>query len=69
MYDARLNFALYTDPSAAPGGSNSTHWLKYGSEKTLLQLNGTNYTTIPDTYRQTQIEFFLSEPKAFNLRR
>lgn len=63
---SRLNFAYYTDPSG--GKSNSTKWPKYGSDKTMLQLNGTNTTSIKDVYRQEQIGFFLGEPQAFNLR-
>lgn len=29
-----------------------TSWPQYGPDKTLLQLNGTNTTTIPNTYRR-----------------
>ena len=61
-----LNFAYYVDPSG--GHSNATHWPEYGSSQTLLQLNGTNTTLIPDTFRRTQTDFFQNEAHAFNAR-
>ena len=66
MINYWLNFAYYTDPNGP--GSNATYWPAYGGNKTLLQLNGTNTTLIPDTFRQTQISFFTSEPQAFSER-
>lgn len=65
-----LNFATYTDPTPSNASTSSvklTHWPSYGTNLTLLQLNGTNLTTIPDTYRQAQINFFNSEGTAFDV--
>lgn len=76
-----LNFATFTNPSPmrasstimggnmTTSGSNMTYWPAYGPNQTMLQLNQTNITTITDTYRQTQIDFFLEQPKVFNLKR
>ncbi len=66
MINYWLTFAYYTDPSA--GGNNSTYWPSYGTNQTMLQLNPTNITLITDTYRQKQINYFLSEPNTFNFR-
>lgn len=67
MINYWINFAYYTDPNGAR--SNATYWPAYGDNRTLLQLDPANYTLIPDTYRQEQIDFFLSEPVEFNLKR
>ena len=59
--------AWYTNPNGY--GGNATNWPTYGGEKNTLFLNVSNVTVIPDTYRQTQIEYFLDNPKAFNFKR
>ena len=37
--------------------------------KVLIQLNGANLTTIPDTFRKEQIDFINSDPLVYHHRR
>lgn len=49
---------------------NATSWPAYGGdeERNMLRLMGGNVTVFPDTYRK-QMEYFSTQPEAFNLRK
>jgi hypothetical protein len=49
---------------------NATTWTSYGGddERNMLRLQAGNVTIFPDTYRK-QMEYFTTEPEAFNQRR
>jgi len=66
----RTSFANYLDPSEGLALPNATTWPAYGGddERNMLRLLGGNVTVFPDTYRQ-QMEYFTTEPEAFNQRK
>jgi hypothetical protein len=66
----RTSFANYLDPSEGLALPNATAWPKYGgdNERNMLRLLGGNVTVFPDTYRP-QMEYFTTEPEAFNQRK
>jgi len=66
----RTSFANYLDPSEGLALPNATSWPNYGGddERNMLRLLGGNVTVFPDTYRP-QMEYFTTEPEAFNQRR
>ena len=66
----RTSFANYLDPNQGVVLPNATYWPTYGSdsERNMLRLLEGNVTVFPDTYRE-QMEYFLTEPEAFNQRK
>ncbi|ORX34047.1 Alpha/Beta hydrolase protein [Kockovaella imperatae] len=68
VVDYWINFVYYLDPNGDYSG-NETIWPTYTEEKNMLFMNVSNITVIPDTYRESQMDFFLSNPKTFNYKR
>ncbi|OBZ77975.1 Lipase 2 [Grifola frondosa] len=65
MMDYWISFATSLDPNDGCG-SQRPHWPQYTPDnQVLLQLNGTNTTTIPDDYRHVQIAFINAVPEQF----
>jgi hypothetical protein len=66
----RTSFANYLDPSEGLALPNATAWPSYGgdNERNMLRLLGGNVTVFSDTYRP-QMEYFTTEPEAFNQRK
>ena len=66
----RTSFANYLDPSEGLALPNATAWPNYGgdNERNMLRLLGGNVTVFSDTYRP-QMEYFTTEPEAFNQRK
>jgi hypothetical protein len=67
---SRTSFVAYLDPSEGLGVPNATAWPTYGGdeERNMLRLQAGNVTVFPDTYRP-QMEYFTSQPEAFNMKR
>ncbi|KAH9890363.1 esterase 1 [Cubamyces lactineus] len=66
MKDYWISFATSLDPNDGKGNSRPT-WPQYSpSNQVLMQLQGSNTTTIPDTYRPQQIDYINSQPATFN---
>ncbi|KAI0330842.1 esterase 1 [Cubamyces sp. BRFM 1775] len=66
MKDYWISFATSLDPNDGKGNARPT-WLQFTpSNQVLMQLQGSNTTTIPDTYRAQQIDYINSQPATFN---
>ncbi|KAF9531109.1 esterase 1 [Crepidotus variabilis] len=69
IVDYWMSFVTSLDPNDGKG-SNRTQWPQYTPQnEVLLQLNANDTKTIPDTYRQEQIDFINSNPPSFRHRR
>jgi len=58
MTDYWISFVVSQDPNDGKGTERPNWPLFTADNKVLIQLNGTNITTIPDDYRKEQIQFF-----------
>ncbi|OSD02364.1 esterase 1 [Trametes coccinea BRFM310] len=66
MKDYWISFATSLNPNDGKGNSRPT-WTQYMPlNQVVMQLQGSNTTVIPDTYRAQQIAFINSEPATFN---
>ncbi|KAK7019641.1 hypothetical protein VNI00_018026 [Paramarasmius palmivorus] len=69
MIEYWVSFATSLDPNDGKGVPRPV-WPQYGPKsQVLLQLNGDNITTIPDTFRKEQIDFINQNPVTFAHRR
>ncbi|TFK25305.1 triacylglycerol lipase 3 [Coprinopsis marcescibilis] len=60
MLDYWISFTVNLDPNDNKGTQRPV-WPRYKeSNKVLLQLDGNNITTVPDTYREEQISFIIA---------
>ncbi|KAJ8495360.1 hypothetical protein ONZ51_g1780 [Trametes cubensis] len=66
MKDYWISFATSLDPNDGKGNARPP-WPQYTpSNQVVMQLQGSNTTTIPDTYRVQQIGYINSQPATFN---
>ncbi|KAI0351392.1 esterase 1 [Trametes cingulata] len=66
MKDYWISFATSLDPNDGRG-SQRPRWPRYtSSHQVVMQLQGSNTTTIPDAYRADQIAFINSKSATFN---
>jgi acetylcholinesterase len=69
MIDYWVSFATSLTPNDGKGLPRP-QWPEYTSQnQVLIQLNGANLTTIPDTFRKEQTDFINSDPLVFHHRR